>query len=280
MYRMSLTLSPNTPVRKLASRKTLAVYKAALAEHSLSHPFWRTRTCFQEPPESEVWTAANDLQKAVDALLVGDHDTATKYIRSAERPKLLAWGVPIMSVVKPEIIRWRPIDETKLPPSGRVDTGRFTPSLLDAMYRRDGWRCRFCGCPVVRPAARNRLGRLLPGAFRWTTCYGDHAGFFVLSGVADHVQPHSWSGPTNLDNLVTCCQPCNYGRGSAFLSEVGLVDPRRRDPYPADGWDGLERVLILREPLRSQEMVSVPVTNTAVWFEFAALVKTHIGPLA
>ena len=222
-----------------------------------------------------MWEAAGDLARAADALLAGDRGAAIEGIHAAERPELLAWGVPVMSVVQPEIIRWRPIDESALPLAGRIDSGRFAPSLLDTMYRRDGWRCRFCGCPVVRPAARNRMGLLLPEAFRWTTCYGDHAGFFILSGVADHVQPHSWGGPTTVDNLVACCQPCNYGRGVAFLAEMGLVDPRSRDPYPANGWDGLERVLTIPEPRTPREPVSIPAVNMAVWSQFGSLVKAN-----
>ena len=252
----------------------MTAYSASLAAHGPSDPFWQLRTCFEPPPDA-VWEAAGSLSQAADAALAGDHRTAIEAIRAAERAELLVWGVPVMSVVNPEIIRWRPIDEATLPPNCRVDGRGFGPSLLDAMYRRDGWRCRFCGCPVVHPAARTRLAQLLPGAFRWTACYGDHAGFFVLSGVADHVQPHSWSGPTSLDNLVTCCQPCNYGRGPAFVAEMGLIDPRSRDPYPADGWDGLERMLGIPQPaLKTGSMPTAEVNMTA-WKPFAHLVRVQ-----
>ena len=137
--------------------------------------------------------------------------------------------------------------------------------MKDAMYRRDGWRCRFCGCRVVHPEARNRLQRLLPGVFRWTGLYGDHAGFYVLSGVADHVLPYSRGGSTTLENLVTCCQPCNYGRGSDLLEPLGLSDPRLRDPHPADGWDGIERVLALPLPPRGDEVIPDPPPSMMVW---------------
>ena len=222
-----------------------------------------------------AWEAAGSLSRAADALLIGDHRVAVEAVHAAERAELLAWGVPVMSVVNPEIIRWRPVDETTLPLNRRVDGGKPRSSMLNAMYRRDGWRCRFCGCPVVRPAARTRMAQLLPGVIRWTSCYGDHAGFFVLSGVADHVQPYSWSGSTSLDNLVTCCQPCNYGRGSAFVAEMGLIDPRTRDPYPADGWDGLERVLAIPQPSSQTDLMTVAEVNTAVWMRFAHLVRAR-----
>ncbi len=267
-------MSVTTSSSRLASDRQRAIYYSALAEHHPDAPFWQPRTCFRSPTLA-VWETVASFARAADALLAGNQDEAVLHIGKAERADILAWGIPVMSTVDPKIIRWRPIDESTLPEQGRVGSPKPGPKLLDAMYRRDGWRCRFCGSPVIVPEARTRIGELLPGAFRWTNAHGDHAGFEILSGVADHVQPHSWSGPTSLDNLVSCCAPCNYGRGPAFLDEMGLIDPRTREPYPADGWDGLTRVLAIPAPRKPAGPVLPPSPNMTVWAQFARLVKVR-----
>ncbi len=259
---------------RLSSKGQRETYYSALARHPHDDPFWQPRTCFRTPTAA-VWETVASFARAADALLAGNYDETVLHIGKAERADILAWGVPVMSTVNPEIIRWRPIDESTLPEHGRIGSCKPNPKLLDAMYHRDGWRCRFCGTPVIVPKARTRIGELLPGTFRWTNAHGDHAGFEVLSGVADHVQPHSRSGLTSLDNLVTCCAPCNYGRGTAFLDEMGLIDPRTREPYPADGWDGLTRVLAIPAPRKSAAPTLRPNPNMEVWAQFAHLVRVR-----
>ncbi len=41
-----------------------------------------------------------------------------------------------------------------------------------------------------------------------------------------------------MDNLVACCGPCQYAKGSCTLEELDLLNPFSR-PAPVDGWDGL-----------------------------------------
>jgi hypothetical protein len=44
-----------------------------------------------------------------------------------------------------------------------------------------------------------------------------------------------------MDDLVTSCWFCTFGKGSATIEFLGLRDPREREPV-RDGWDGLRRV--------------------------------------
>ena len=48
-----------------------------------------------------------------------------------------------------------------------------------------------------------------------------------------------------MDNLLITCAPCNYARMSFTLEEVGLADPRKREPVRST-WDGLERIMMVK----------------------------------
>lgn len=260
-------------VSKLPRRdRRRAQYEIARVIHGASSPHWSPRTCFAHPiPTFE--TAIELLSSTADAILSGEFEIAKKLVREAEMPELISQAMSVMSTLAlPGIVRWRPIDEASLPPYGRVDSGYFSKPMLNCMYKRDGWRCRFCGCRVVRPEARAKMQEYLPGVIRWTAAYGDHAGFFVLSGSPDHVQQHAWSGPSTLDNLVTACQICQYGRGEYFIEEVGLIDPRIQEPFAANGWDGLERLLSLPTK-KSAEPTKLVEINMKVWSIYQALIK-------
>ena len=116
-------------------------------------------------------------------------------------------------------------------------------AVTQAVYRRDGFRCRFCGCRVVLGTARKAMRTLVPEAVRWGgTNNTQHGAFFALTATIDHIVPHAKGGGSDAENLVTACWPCNFGRGDMLLEEVGLHDPRSRAPV-VDGWDGLGRIL-------------------------------------
>jgi hypothetical protein len=109
------------------------------------------------------------------------------------------------------------------------------------LYRRDGHHRRFCGIPVIRREVRKRIMSVYPAAVPW----GDknaqqHAAFQLMWAQYDHVIPHARGGTNDLHNVVISCAPCNFARMSSTLEEVGVLDPRTREPIHSD-WDGLER---------------------------------------
>jgi hypothetical protein len=53
----------------------------------------------------------------------------------------------------------------------------------------------------------------------------------------DHVTPFKQGGPTALDNIVTACWACNYGKDRFTVTQIGLEDPRDHPPDPGS-WDG------------------------------------------
>lgn len=56
--------------------------------------------------------------------------------------------------------------------------------------------------------------------------------------VADHVVPWNLGGRTNLENLVTFCGACNYGKDGYTCEQMGIDSPFEREPV-IDSWDGL-----------------------------------------
>ena len=61
------------------------------------------------------------------------------------------------------------------------------------IYARDGYRCQYCG----------------------TKCS-------ISELTYDHVIPRAKGGKTTWDNIVTCCYPCNYAKGSRTPAEAKL----------------------------------------------------------
>jgi len=116
--------------------------------------------------------------------------------------------------------------------------------MQSELLRRDGYRCRYCGIPVVPARVRKVAHQLYPEAVRWKDgdYKGQHAGLQALWLQFDHVVPVSHGGSTTLDNLVVTCHLCNFGKWNFTLRQLELEDPRLRPPEPI-AWDGLNRLL-------------------------------------
>ncbi len=56
----------------------------------------------------------------------------------------------------------------------------------------------------------------------------------------DHIVAHARGGDNSIDNMVITCAPCNYAKWNYLCEEIGLIDPRTREPMRST-WDGLER---------------------------------------
>jgi 5-methylcytosine-specific restriction endonuclease McrA len=112
------------------------------------------------------------------------------------------------------------------------------------VFRRDGWRCRFCGIRILSLDAIKLLDAIFPDEVRWRVkpYRNRNAAFNVLASSLDHILPHGRGGDNDMVNLVAACGSCQFGRMQYTLEEVGFIDPRARPPI-VDAWDGLERLL-------------------------------------
>ncbi len=241
IYNLRLCMQPlnnysfasNTEVSKANSMDSLS-------DRQPADDFLAPRACLL-PPIPELEIAADLLAAAADALLATDLDLAKEKLRQANDPVLYQHAKRIIGQADPQVHRHRPIARA---PAAIAKATRRMPSAEDqrAMYARDGWRCRFCGCRIVLDRARRAMRNQVPDAIPWSEAEGFHAAFYALSGSVDHVLPHSAGGGNDLDNIVTACWPCQFGRSAWLIEEVGLIDPRSRPPV-ADSWDGLTRML-------------------------------------
>src|SRR5690349_19811162 len=101
-------------------------------------------------PVVEIFEAAVYLDAAVSAHLAGKHARANELIRLADMPAITHWSESLWGAGGP----WtRPLPiENPLPfiPQRRRSATRM-PAVEDtrALLARDGFRCRFCGIPLI-----------------------------------------------------------------------------------------------------------------------------------
>jgi 5-methylcytosine-specific restriction endonuclease McrA len=195
------------------------------------------RRCLREPI-FEIFEAAKMLDDAVTAHLDARRDVADDLLRRANMPAIREWVESIWGKNTGFLPKGGGLSGDK---QVRVKARMPTPDQKQELLRRDGYHCRFCGIPVIRTEVRKRIHAVYPHALPWgSRNIEQHAAFQAMWVQYDHILPHAGSGTNDLDNIVITCGPCNFGRMNYSLEEVGLIDPRTREPVRSS-WDGLER---------------------------------------
>lgn len=122
-----------------------------------------------------------------------------------------------------------------------TDDTRLSSRLERDVFKRDGYRCRYCGHRVV-PNGALRAFRDVVGTEVFPTGRSNaqrHGVEVAFRAGADHVVHWKLGGPTSMENLVTACWSCNFGKYYFTLQQIGLDDPRTRPPVLSGSWDGL-----------------------------------------
>lgn len=201
------------------------------------------KTCIKTPIPA-VFAACSSLAKAVDAHLVGDHATADSHFKAADNLAVFFWLNPCWYDVEKNVVEAAPAGDSSVIPRAERDRDRaIGAAVRTQVLARDGYRCRYCGLPVIDARVRKRAHALYPEAVPWDSrdLRRQHAGFAALWLQYDHVVPHSHGGRSEADNVVITCGLCNFAKHGYTLRQLGLSDPRDRDPLPTD-WDGLQRL--------------------------------------
>lgn len=129
--------------------------------------------------------------------------------------------------------------KTPLPTEERYPI-RSPARLQNAVFERDGYRCRYCSNKLISQDFLRAFAIMLdsPRFARGTTNLTTHAIIHIAWPVADHVIPWSRGGETTIDNLVASCASCNYGKAEYTIEQIGISNPFDRPPI-VDAWDGL-----------------------------------------
>jgi hypothetical protein len=215
----------------------------AALRHSIKDPI---------PAIFEAWKLISD---AADAHIAGNFADAESMFRQADLPQVWHWLNPAWVKVHLNVNVWKPEGDTEWIAKTARDPVRLlrgetkSAAVRAAVLARDGYRCRYCGIPVVDADIRDIARALYPAAIPWhgTDPARQHAAFQCFWLQYDHVVPHSHGGPSTVDNVVITCALCNFGKDKYTLKQLGLSDPRLRPPEPCN-WDGLERLRVFALP--------------------------------
>lgn len=80
-------------------------------------------------------------------------------------------------------------------------------STRELVWKRDEYRCRYCGRTVVPPD------------YRAAARVNGHPQMKSNTATVDHVIPVSRGGQRNMTNLVTACRACNQDKADLTLRE-------------------------------------------------------------
>lgn len=218
-------------------------------------------------PIPAIFQAWDLLSSAADALLRGERLTAEALFGKANMPEVWHWTNPAQGPsplqIRLNVRVWKPDGDTHPIPKLERDLQRHpTPKVKAAVLSRDGYRCRYCGIPVIEASTRKIACRIFPNAIPWID--GDearqHAAFQCFWFQYDHVVPYSHGGSSSEENIVVTCALCNYGKDQYTLRQLGISDPRLRAPEP-NSWDGLKRLGQFELPPRPRHKASSPKSD-------------------
>jgi len=138
-----------------------------------------------------------------------------------------------------------------------------------AVFRRDGWLCRWCKKPVIFAPVMKFIERQVK-----ESGYTDNLAYYhshwtrkdsplldELGAVIDHVEAFVSGGLNDRENLVTACNKCNAQKSSATSSKWDERRPRKfvkgkfGEPIY---WDGLSNLFVT---LASQDLTELSVSE-------------------
>jgi 5-methylcytosine-specific restriction endonuclease McrA len=177
--------------------------------------------------------------KAVEAFIAGNKNLCLEIIGQIRTAEITEWYIEHGQMSG----RHRKLQLNISPPETKDidlrDPVRSPAKLQKQVFERDSYHCRYCGGKLIsQEFLKTFIKRLNSPLFsRGETNLNTHGIIHLTWPVADHVIPWNKGGRTSLDNLVSSCAPCNYGKDGYTIEQLGLIDPLTR-PAKISDWDG------------------------------------------
>jgi len=189
-------------------------------------------------------------ESAVNDFFTGQKEACLQKIKQIKSEEITNWFIEHgqMSGRHRKIIL-KNLVPPKIPKEQR-DTIRSPKKIQDEVFKRDGYRCRYCGNKIISQAFLRLFIKKLnsPIFYRGETNLTKHGIIHISWPIADHVIPWNQGGLTVINNLVTACATCNYGKDGYTFEQLGIQNPFNRQPI-VDKWNGLTDKLALLESM-------------------------------
>ena len=199
-----------------------------------------SKTCPLQPPKyfdkslntfTKAYKAAQDgdIDRAIELLV----DTRGEDLRNwyIEHGQMSGWYFRVKALKKPKPEKF----------TGILETNKSFSKYEAQVYKRDGYQCRYCGLRVIDTKSLLRMEKIVgKHIFQVKGKNSERHGVaLALRATIDHVKPLSRGGRTRIDNLVTSCWSCNYGKLNATLEQLGISNPLKKRSNPNRYWNGL-----------------------------------------
>ena len=179
-------------------------------------------------------------ESAVNDFIAGDKESCLTKLKQIKNEEITNWYIEhgqMSGRHRKLILKVTPLQTIE---ESLRDEIRSPQKVQDAVFERDGYKCRYCGSKLLsQDFIRLFIKKLDSPLFqRGETNLTTHGIIHIAWPVADHVIPWNKGGRTNLENLVSSCATCNYGKDGYTIEQLGIQNPFNRKPI-LDNWNGL-----------------------------------------
>lgn len=202
------------------------------------------------PLRTPNWVAEqiDIFESAVSDFFAGQKDSCLTKLQQIKSAEIINWYIEHGQMSG----RHRKIILKVLPPptisEDQRDPIRSPKKIQDEVFKRDGYKCRYCGGKLIsQDFFRLFIIKLNSPLFQGgDTNLTTHGIIHISWPVADHVVPWNQGGRTDLNNLVSACATCNYGKDGNTIEQLGIQNPFNRQPI-VDKWNGFaDKITLLK----------------------------------
>ena len=199
------------------------------------------------PPPAFLEVSLNYFIKSYELVLKGQKDDAIAVLQKTRSDELREWYIEHGSYSghkhRVNLLK-KPLPEKY---AGELDVKeKYSVIQQRKIYQRDNYTCRYCEMRVVDERVLEKMEMMIGSEnFKYSGNSNAirHGLIFYIRSTVDHVVPRSYGGLTDMNNGVTSCWNCNYGKLNALLYQMEIDDPRNRPGINGNLWDGLTSTL-------------------------------------